>query len=97
MERTRELFENAVVSSSDPQLYLEYAKFEEEYGLAKRAMEVYREATRKVAEDIHSSCGREIRVCRIEGGLQGSDRIIIRASREGCASDLRRWREALEK
>ncbi|CAA7029605.1 unnamed protein product [Microthlaspi erraticum] len=51
MERTRELFENAVASSSDPQLYLEYAKFEEDHGLGKRAMEVYREATRKVADE----------------------------------------------
>ena len=31
-------------------LYLHYAKIEEDYGLAKRAMKVYEEATKKVPE-----------------------------------------------
>lgn len=31
-------------------LYLQYAKLEEDYGLAKRAMKVYEEATKKVPE-----------------------------------------------
>ncbi|KAG7588105.1 Tetratricopeptide-like helical domain superfamily [Arabidopsis suecica] len=54
VERARELFENAVsmVSSSEAALlYLEYAKFEEDYGLSKRAMDVYKQATRRVADE----------------------------------------------
>uniref|UniRef100_A0A2N9H6D5 Pre-mRNA-splicing factor SYF1 n=1 Tax=Fagus sylvatica TaxID=28930 RepID=A0A2N9H6D5_FAGSY len=51
LERARELFEHAVemapVDAVKP-LYLQYAKLEEEYGLAKRAMKVYDQATKAV-------------------------------------------------
>ncbi|EOA19859.1 hypothetical protein CARUB_v10000110mg, partial [Capsella rubella] len=53
LERARELFEHAVsMAPSDVvrTLYLQYAKLEEDYGLAKRAMKVYEEATKKVPE-----------------------------------------------
>ncbi|CAL9231885.1 unnamed protein product [Arabidopsis halleri] len=53
LERARELFEHAVsMAPSDAvrTLYLQYAKLEEDYGLAKRAMKVYEEATKKVPE-----------------------------------------------
>ncbi|GAB4831286.1 hypothetical protein Ancab_005300 [Ancistrocladus abbreviatus] len=51
LERARELFENAVEmapAESVKPLYLQYAKLEEEYGLAKRAMKVYDQATKAV-------------------------------------------------
>ncbi|XP_058749786.1 uncharacterized protein LOC131622761 [Vicia villosa] len=51
LERARELFENAVEMSPADQvkpLYLQYAKLEEDYGLAKRAMKVYDQATKAV-------------------------------------------------
>ncbi|CDY48662.1 BnaC07g27470D [Brassica napus] len=50
LERARELFEHAIsMAPSDAvrTLYLHYAKLEEDYGLAKRAMKVYEEATKK--------------------------------------------------
>ncbi|KAF7801355.1 pre-mRNA-splicing factor SYF1 [Senna tora] len=51
LERARELFENAVETTPADQvkpLYLQYAKLEEDYGLAKRAMKVYDQATKAV-------------------------------------------------
>ncbi|GMH30328.1 hypothetical protein Nepgr_032171 [Nepenthes gracilis] len=51
LERARELFQNAVESApaeSKKPLYLQYAKLEEDYGLAKQAMKVYDEATQSV-------------------------------------------------
>ncbi|TKY47326.1 Pre-mRNA-splicing factor SYF1 [Spatholobus suberectus] len=51
LEKARELFENAVESAPADQvkpLYLQYAKLEEDYGLAKRAMKVYDQATKAV-------------------------------------------------
>ncbi|KAL4286042.1 hypothetical protein AHAS_Ahas19G0046600 [Arachis hypogaea] len=54
LERARELFENAVETAPADQvkpLYLQYAKLEEDYGLAKRAMKVYDEATKAVPND----------------------------------------------
>ncbi|KAK4270672.1 hypothetical protein QN277_019450 [Acacia crassicarpa] len=51
LERARELFENAVETAPADQvrpLYLQYAKLEEDYGLAKRAMKVYDQATKAV-------------------------------------------------
>ncbi|KAF3451555.1 hypothetical protein FNV43_RR07650 [Rhamnella rubrinervis] len=51
LERARELFEHAIeMAPADAvkPLYLEYAKLEENYGLAKRAMKVYDEATKAV-------------------------------------------------
>ncbi|KAF1864995.1 hypothetical protein Lal_00004368 [Lupinus albus] len=51
LERSRELFENAVETTPADQvkpLYLQYAKLEEDYGLAKRAMKVYDQATKAV-------------------------------------------------
>ncbi|GAA0157227.1 RNA splicing factor [Lithospermum erythrorhizon] len=51
LERARELFENAVEvapAESVKPLYLQYAKLEEDFGLAKRAMRVYDQATKAV-------------------------------------------------
>ncbi|KAI3408343.1 TPR_REGION domain-containing protein [Psidium guajava] len=51
LERSRELFEHAIEMTPSDQvkpLYLQYAKLEEEYGLAKRAMKVYDQATKAV-------------------------------------------------
>ncbi|KAL1557934.1 pre-mRNA-splicing factor SYF1 [Salvia divinorum] len=51
LERDRELFEEAIEKApaeSVKPLYLEYAKMEEDYGLATRAMRVYDEATKAV-------------------------------------------------
>ncbi|VFQ63782.1 unnamed protein product [Cuscuta campestris] len=51
LERARELFEHAVeVAPADAvkPLFLQYAKLEEDYGLAKRAMMVYNQATKAV-------------------------------------------------
>ncbi|GLT44768.1 hypothetical protein SLA2020_186450 [Shorea laevis] len=54
LERARELFEHAVETApadAVKQLYLQYAKLEEDYGLAKRAMKVYDEATKAVPNE----------------------------------------------
>ncbi|KAI3444992.1 hypothetical protein Pfo_001657 [Paulownia fortunei] len=51
LERARELFEHAVemaTAEAVKPLYLQYAKLEEDYGLAKRAMRVYDQATKAV-------------------------------------------------
>ncbi|XP_059656535.1 uncharacterized protein LOC132303334 [Cornus florida] len=51
LERARELFEHAVEmapAEAVKPLYLQYAKLEEDYGLAKRAMKVYDQATKAV-------------------------------------------------
>ncbi|KAJ0083138.1 hypothetical protein Patl1_10864 [Pistacia atlantica] len=51
LERARELFDNAVETApadAVKPLYLQYAKLEEDYGLAKRAMKVYHQATKAV-------------------------------------------------
>uniref|UniRef100_A0A2N9GFE4 Uncharacterized protein n=1 Tax=Fagus sylvatica TaxID=28930 RepID=A0A2N9GFE4_FAGSY len=51
LERVRELFEHAVETvpaDAVKPLYLQYAKLEEDYGLAKRAMKVYDQATKAV-------------------------------------------------
>ncbi|KAL0374274.1 UNVERIFIED_CONTAM: Pre-splicing factor SYF1 [Sesamum radiatum] len=51
LERARELFEHAVEmapAESVKPLYLQYAKLEEDCGLAKRAMRVYDQATKAV-------------------------------------------------
>ncbi|KAK4746415.1 hypothetical protein SAY87_012727 [Trapa incisa] len=51
LERARELFEHAIEMTPADQvkpLYLQYAKLEEDYGLAKRAMRVYNQATKSV-------------------------------------------------
>ncbi|XP_058079869.1 uncharacterized protein LOC131228057 [Magnolia sinica] len=54
LERARELFEHAIemTPAEDVKpLYLQYAKLEEDYGLAKRAMKVYDQATKAVPEN----------------------------------------------
>ncbi|CAN0877384.1 Pre-mRNA-splicing factor SYF1 [Linum grandiflorum] len=51
LERARELFEHAIKmtpADSVKPLYLQYAKLEEDYGLAKRAMHVYDDAIKAV-------------------------------------------------
>ncbi|KAM7264801.1 hypothetical protein ACFE04_002484 [Oxalis oulophora] len=51
LERARELFEHAVETApadAVKPLYLQYAKLEEDHGLAKRAMKVYDQATKAV-------------------------------------------------
>ncbi|KAJ6935351.1 pre-mRNA-splicing factor SYF1 [Populus alba x Populus x berolinensis] len=51
LERARELFEHAIEmapADSVKPLYLQYAKLEEDFGLAKRAMKVYDQATKAV-------------------------------------------------
>ncbi|KZV27511.1 hypothetical protein F511_04562 [Dorcoceras hygrometricum] len=51
LERARELFEHAVEmapAEAVKPLYLQYAKLEEDFGLAKRAMRVYDQATKAV-------------------------------------------------
>ncbi|KAK1387568.1 Pre-mRNA-splicing factor like [Heracleum sosnowskyi] len=51
LERARELFEHAIEmapAESVKPLYLQYAKLEEDHGLAKRAMTVYDRATKAV-------------------------------------------------
>ena len=54
IERTRDLFEQALEKcppkSSKP-IYLMYATFEEDHGLAKRAMSIYDRATTAVADE----------------------------------------------
>lgn len=52
VERTRDLFEQAVTgapAAEGKKLFLLYAKFEEEFGYARRAMEVYDRATKACA------------------------------------------------
>ncbi|KAL8109701.1 hypothetical protein AgCh_025700 [Apium graveolens] len=67
LERARELFEHAVEmapAEAVKPLYLQYAKLEEDHGLAKRAMSVYDQATKAVPaseklsmyQNIHSTC-----------------------------------------
>lgn len=54
LERARELFEHAIEKTPAQDvkpLYLQYAKLEEEYGLAKRAMKVYDQAVKAVSND----------------------------------------------
>ncbi|KAK8921806.1 hypothetical protein KSP39_PZI019927 [Platanthera zijinensis] len=54
LERARELFEHAIEKAPAQDvkpLYLQYAKLEEDYGLAKRAMKVYDQAVKAVAND----------------------------------------------
>ncbi|KAG9440268.1 hypothetical protein H6P81_020433 [Aristolochia fimbriata] len=54
LERARELFEHAVEKAPAEDvkpLYLQYAKLEEDYGLAKRAMEVYAKAAKAVPDN----------------------------------------------
>ncbi|KAJ6811311.1 pre-mRNA-splicing factor SYF1 [Iris pallida] len=51
LERARELFEHAVEKAPAEDvkpIYLQYAKLEEDYGLAKRAMKVYDQAVKAV-------------------------------------------------
>ncbi|GKV45246.1 hypothetical protein SLEP1_g52355 [Rubroshorea leprosula] len=92
LERARELFEHAVETApadAVKQLYLQYAKLEEDYGLAKRAMKVYDEATKAVPNEEKLSMyeiyiarateifgvpkTREIYEQAIESGLPGKD------------------------
>lgn len=52
VERTRDLFEQAVKDAPPAEgkkLYLLYAKFEEDFGFARRAMEIYDRATKACA------------------------------------------------
>lgn len=54
LERARELFEHAVEKAPAEDvkpLYLQYAKLEEDYGLAKRAMKVYDQAAKSVPDN----------------------------------------------
>ncbi|CAL9085670.1 unnamed protein product [Musa acuminata var. zebrina] len=54
LERARELFEHAVEQAPANEvkpIYLQYAKLEEEYGLAKRAMKVYDQAVKAVPDN----------------------------------------------
>lgn len=92
LERARELFEHAVeVAPAEvlKPLYLQYAKLEEDFGLAKRAMRVYDQATKAVpaaeklsmyeiyiaraAEIFGVSKTREIYEQAIESGLPDKD------------------------
>nr|CAD1841942.1 unnamed protein product [Ananas comosus var. bracteatus] len=53
LERARELFDHAIGQAPAEEvkpLYLQYAKLEEDYGLAKRAMSVYDQAVRAVPD-----------------------------------------------
>lgn len=54
LERTRELFEHAIVScppGPNKQLYLMYARLEEKRGLARKAMRIYEEAIKNVKKE----------------------------------------------
>ncbi|KAI4371091.1 hypothetical protein MLD38_019361 [Melastoma candidum] len=54
LERARDLFEQAIDATPPDQvkqLFLQYAKLEEDYGLAKRAMNVYNRATKVVPDN----------------------------------------------
>ncbi|XP_074568355.1 uncharacterized protein LOC141824909 [Curcuma longa] len=53
LERARELFEHAIEQAPENEvkpIFLQYAKLEEEYGLAKRAMKVYDQAVMTVPD-----------------------------------------------
>ncbi|KAG6535308.1 hypothetical protein ZIOFF_000273 [Zingiber officinale] len=53
LERVRELFEHAIEQAPENEvkpIFLQYAKLEEEYGLAKRAMKVYDQAVKTVPD-----------------------------------------------
>ncbi|KAK6120790.1 hypothetical protein DH2020_045466 [Rehmannia glutinosa] len=74
LERARELFEHAVEmapADSVKPLYLQYAKLEEDFGLAKRAMRVYDQATKAVPPN--EKLGIEIYEQAIESGLPDKD------------------------
>lgn len=92
LERARELFEHAVEKAPAEDvkpIYLQYAKLEEDYGLAKRAMKVYDQAVKAVpnseklnmyeiyiaraAEIFGVPKTREIYEQAIESGLPDSD------------------------
>ncbi|KAK6151987.1 hypothetical protein DH2020_014622 [Rehmannia glutinosa] len=92
LERARELFEHAVEmapADSVKPLYLQYAKLEEDFGLAKRAMRVYDQAAKAVppneklgmyeiyiaraTEIFGVPKTREIYEQAIESGLPGKD------------------------
>ncbi|KAK7315172.1 hypothetical protein VNO77_33706 [Canavalia gladiata] len=70
LERARELFENEVELAPFNQvkpLYQQYAKLEEDYGLAKQAMKIYDQATKPVPNneklsmyEIYIACADEI-------------------------------------
>ena len=54
LERSRDLFEQAIVSCSDSmvmqmRLHILYGKLEERYGLARRALEIYQEGCEKIS------------------------------------------------
>lgn len=54
LERARDLFEQALEKcppKSCKPIFLMYAKLEEEYGLAKRAMGIYERATQVVSDE----------------------------------------------
>ncbi|KAF8820822.1 XPA binding protein 2 family protein [Cardiosporidium cionae] len=54
LERARELFEQAVMDVPPlfaKKLFILYARLEEEFGLAKRALQIYHQATKSVKED----------------------------------------------
>lgn len=54
LERARDLFEQALEKcppKSCKSIFLMYAKLEEDYGLAKRAMSIYERATQVVADE----------------------------------------------
>lgn len=54
LERTRDLFEQALEKCPQKYckpLFLMYAKLEEEYGLAKRAMAIYERAAAVIADE----------------------------------------------
>jgi pre-mRNA-splicing factor SYF1 len=53
LERARDLFEQALEKCPEKSckpIFLMYAKLEEEYGLARRAMNIYDRATQVVAD-----------------------------------------------
>ncbi|KAI3941019.1 hypothetical protein MKX01_003739 [Papaver californicum] len=59
LERARELFEHAVQMAHAGNLkpvYLQYAKLEEDHGLAKRAMEVYDKAVKAIPDKEKLQC-----------------------------------------
>lgn len=87
LERARELFERAVESApaeSVKPLYLQYAKLEEDYGLAKRAMTVYQKAVKAVPDNEKLST-YEIYIARTTEiyGVSGTRRIYEDAINSG--------------
>ena len=59
MERARDLFEQALEKCPEKSckpIFLMYAQFEEEHGLAKRSMSVLDRATKVVSDADISSC-----------------------------------------